>query len=398
MKKLLACIIAAALFPLAANLSAGPAEEMLAAAQQTKEGLVEMADKAKNTPAEQEGKKPTLDPVAYEALILAHKGVPLQANPYYSLNYSAPAAKALSEVTKKYYLPKTDSFIDRLLANPDKSVRFKAVTLIKGGLFGSSSANRDRVIKLIAKETAPEVQMAIVSCFANDGGKDAEIGKFLVKCLDNADPVVRQAAVSYSCSSWNFKTPGLAEKIAELIANEKNAKARLIILEYSGKLGKDVITDALAKVLEGNDTTEVKGKALKGLLNAWWFYPLYNTYNEKAYKATLAYIPKIADESANLKLFDALTDLSRKSSNPKTLEEYAKNAPWYVAADVKKAILPLIDYEHIRSMTRARLIAALYAQGGTKEEVTEIINKLLADETLGSFDKGQYERVLKELK
>ncbi len=398
MKKLLSRIMAVALLSITANSFAGPAEDMLAAAQQTKEGLVEMADKANNAPAAQEGKKPTLDPVAYEALILAHKGVPLQASPYYSLSYAAPAAKALSEVTKKYNLPKTDSFIDRLLANPDKSVRFKAVTLIKGGLFGSSAVNRDRVIKLMEKETAPEVQMAIVSCFANDGGKDAEIGNFLVKCLDNADPVVRQAVASYSCSSWNFNTPGLAEKLAELIISEKNAKARLIILEYSGKLAKDVITDALVKVLEGNDTPEVKGKALKGLVNSWWYFPLYNTYNERAYKATLAYLPKIADESANLKIFDALSDLSRKSSNPKTLKDYTKNAPWYVATDVKKAILPLIDYKNIRSMTRANLIAAIYAHGGTKEEATEIINKLLADETLSSFDKGQYERVLKDLK
>ncbi len=401
MKKLLLCIIALALFSLSANSSAGPAEDMLAAVQQTKEGLVEMADKANNKPAEKEGKKPTLDPVAYEALILAHKGVPLQADFYYSLSGAAPAVKALAEVSRKYNLPNTDSFIDRVLANPDKSVRVKAVNLMRLGLFLKNPTNRDRVVKLIEKETEPEVQAAIISCFAIYGGFNADVGNFLVKSLDSPDPVVRQAVASFSCSSHNhnIKTPsGLAEKLAELIISEKDAKTRLTILEYSGKLGTSVVADALSKVLEGNETPEIKSMALKGLINTWWSAPEYNTYNENGYKATLAYLQKIADDPANQNIFDALSNLSRKSRIQKTMDEYAKKAPWYVAADVKKAIKPLIDYKNIKSTTRAKLITALYTHGGTKEDVTEIVNKLLADDKISVFDKGQYERVLKDLK
>ena len=398
MKRYLPFILAGCALTLAHISIAGPAEDMLAKAELTEAGLVAMADAAKNTPAEDAKKKPTLDPVAYEALLLAHKGVAGDPKSYYRLDWKAPAVKALSAVKKKYNLPSHEPFIDRLLANPDPSVRAKAVTLMSKFLFGTNKAAKERAKGLLEKETAPMVLAAIISTFANDGGEVPEIGQFLVKCLDNNNPVIRKAVAVYSTSSWNFNTPGLSEKLAELILTEKDATARKEILERSGSLGKDIIYESYAKVLDGDESTEIKASALKGLLKMWWSFPLYNTYNEKAYRKTLAFIPTIKDEAPNKKLFSAALDaLGQKASSENTLKTYAKNAPWFVAADVKALLLPLADFENIDTFSRTKLFKGIFLHGGTAEEVKPLIEKAIAS-TKSNFDKKQYEKVLTDLK
>ena len=398
MKCYLSFILAGCALTLAQVAIAGPAEDMLAKAELTEAGLVAMADAAKNTPAEDAKKKPTLDPVAYEALLLAHKGVPGDPKSYYRLDWKAPAVKALSAVQRKYNLPSHEGFIDRLLANPDPSVRAKAVTLMRKFLLGTSSSSKNKAVELLKTETEPMVLAAIVSTFANDGGKVPEIGQFLVKCLDNSDPVIRKAVATYSTSSWNFKTPGLSEKLAGLILTEKDANVRKEFLEKSGSLGKDVIYDSYAKVLDGDESAEVKSMALKGLLRMWWSFPLYNTYNEKAYRKTLAYIPTLKDEAANRKIFGAALDaLGQKSSSEHTLKTYAQNAPWYVAADVRAILLPLAEFQNLDSFSRAKLFKGIYLHGGTAEEVKSLVEKAL-EATQSNFDKKQYEKVLTDLK
>ena len=398
MKRYLSIILAGCALTFTHISVAGPAEDMLARAELTEAGLVAMADAAKNTPAADAKKKPTLDPVAYEALILAHKGIPGNPKSYYRFDWNAPAVKALSAVKKKYNLPSHEPFIDRLLANPDPSVRAKAVTLMSKFLFGTNKAAKERAKDLLEKETEPMVLTAIISTFANDGGQVPEIGQFLVKCLDNNDPVVRKAVAAYSTSSWNFETPGLSEKLAELILTEKDNVVRKEILERSGSLGKDVLYDSYVKVLDGDETTEIKASALTGLLKMWWSFPLYNTYNEKAYRKTLAFIPTIKDDSANRRLFSAALDaLGQKSSSEHTLKTYAQKAPWFVAADVKAILLPFVDYENIDSFSRAKLLKGIYLHGGSAEEVKALVEKAIAG-TQSNFDKKQYEKVLTDLK
>ena len=398
MNRYLSFILAGCALTLAHVSIAGPAEDMLAKAELTEAGLVAMADAAKNIPAEDAKKKPTLDPVAYEALLLAHKGVAGDPKSFYRLDYKAPAVKALAEVRKKYNLPSHEPFIDRLLANPDPSVRAKAVTLMSKFLWGTSASSKGKAVELLKTETEPIVLAAIISTFANDGGKVPEIGQFLVKCLDNSDPVVRKAVAAYSTSSWNFETPGLSEKLAELILTEKDANARKEILERAGSLGKDVIYESYAKVLDGDESTEIKAMAMKGLLKMWWSFPLYNTYNEKAYRKTLAFIPTIKDEPANKKLLNAALDaLGQKSSDQRTLKTYATNAPWFVEADVKAVLLPLVDFANIDTFSRAKLFKGIYLPGGSADEVKAIVEKAIAG-TNSNFDKKQYEKVLTDLK
>lgn len=398
MKQLFTSILAGCVLSFGTMTFAGPAEDMLAAATPTLEGLVEMAEKANNKPAEDEKKKPTLDPVAYEALVLAHKGAKFLPDSFYKLDAKTPAVKALAEIRKKYNLPGADSFIDRVLANPDPGVRVKAVTMLGGSLFGTASANRAKAKAMLDKETAAPVISAIIYTFANDGGREPEIGQFLVKGLSHADPVVRRSVVAYSTSSWNFKTPGLAEKMAEMILAEKDAKVRNDLLERAGSLGKDVIADSYVKVLDGSENVDIKARALTGLLKMWWSFPLYNTHCEKAYRKTLAFIPEIKDDRANRKLFSSLLSaLAWRSSTQRTMDDYAKNAPWYKGEEVRNALLPMAEFKNIDAMTHAKLFKALNSHGASKEEVTELVNKRIAEIT-SQFDKNQYERILQELK
>ncbi len=417
--KLLSSLLA--LFMISAALLAGPAEDMLASAELTVEGLVNMAKRADNTPAAKEGQKPTLDPVAYEALVLAFKDAECSADNFYKLSSKSVASEAMREVTKLYQLPSSAPFIGRLLDNPAVPIRVRAVTMLSGGLFGNSGASRQKIVSLMEKETEAPVIAAIVYTFANDGGKEPAIGQYLVKCLDSADPVIRRTVVCYSCSSWNFKTEGLAEKMADMLLTEEDPKVLDALFNYSGNLGKDVICDSFAKLYEGkwmkekaDDEDEEKAaermkeeqaklaaiqpKVLKGLIKMWWNFPLYNTHCEKAYEKTLEYIGQIPRDASSKKLLAGLNELGQKSSVKRTVDDYLKNAPWYEPETVRQALEPLVAIKGLDAFQRAKFIKALFAHGAAKEDLETMVEKLITEEELREFDANQLRKAVSELK
>ena len=79
------------------------------------------------------------------------------------------------------------------------------------------------------------------------------------------------------------------------------------------------------------------------------------------------------------------------------MKTYATNAPWFVAADVKAVLLPLVDFANIDTFSRAKLFKGIYLHGGSADEVKAIVEKAIAG-TNSNFDKKQYEKVLTDLK
>ena len=101
MKRMLAVLAA---FALTTAAFATPAEEMLKAAPKTEAGLVAMADKApgnKPAPADNKNAKPTLDPVAFEALILAYADAKVDAKTLKRLEANAGSEADILKVANK---------------------------------------------------------------------------------------------------------------------------------------------------------------------------------------------------------------------------------------------------------------------------------------------------------
>lgn len=377
-------------------LFATPAEDMLAKADKTADGLVAMANGAKNTPPAKEGAKATLDPVAWEALLLSYEGAETNPKDFHRFKYGIPTAKAIATLRKTYLFPKVPGMAERLLAHKSPEVRAAMVERMSAFLFGTSEESRKMAVDLLAKEESPIVLAALVRTFANDGGKVPEIGAFLVRQLDSKDPAVRRAVVCFAPSSWNFETPGLAEKMAAMFATEKDPDVRLALGGYACKLGKEVLVAPYVALLSDPDA-KLRAKALEGLVKMWWAFPLFNTSSEGAYRASLEALGKTTPSKANhAAVAPAFKALSWKIGNPKIKEKWLKAAPWYVPADVRKVLEPWFRCAKLTAYQRTTLLKALYAHGNTKEELKAMID----DETFGlaPADKPRMEKALQSPK
>ena len=379
MKRLLSTLAAFALT--AAVAFATPAEDMLKAAPKTVDGLVAMADGApgnKPAPAGKKNAKPTLDPVAYEALILAFADAKVNAKTL-DLDFTSYPAKALAAVRRKYALPDSAAFIPRLLAHPDAKVRARTVLLMEGFLFGTSSADRKAGIRQMATEKDPIVLYALIRTFANDGAKDAAIGKFLVDCLGNATPVIRYKAVIHGCSSWNAKTPGFAKRIAEMMNTEKDPEVRKAILERAGRLGnEDILLPAYKTAAQDADPL-VRSYVVSGLLNYWWDYPFLKGDSQAAYDLTLQILKTFPGvKNVPTSAFVMCSNLKNKPSGKAYDEWKVRTAAWYKSEEVRAALLPIAEDTGLSFVIRGSAIDALITHGLSKADFEALMGRLEA--------------------
>jgi len=362
------------------SVLAGPAEDLLAGAERSEVGLVAMAESRPLAQPENGKGRPTLDAVALEALLLAFQDVGF--NKDLSLDHKAPAAKALAALRKKYNLPELAAMLPRLLANANPAVRAQVVSMIGGGIFGADTASVKAVSGLLANESDPGVLYALIRGFANEGGKRPVVGEFLVKCLDNPEPLVRRWAVLQSCSSWNTRTPNLTEKLAEMMASEPDVEVRKAVLGYAGKLGNDaLLVPAYEAALKSITDQKLLAKAVEGLTALWWGYPLYNFASEPAYRLTLKFLSEFRPEKLESSAFTMLSPLGSMVSAPsRGFDAWKeKSAAWYQPSEVRAAVLPFFTNVGYSSPWRNAALKALIAHGATKDELSALVDQLAAD-------------------
>ncbi len=373
------------------TVAATPAEDMLAAAEKSEDGLVAMAEKANNT-VDKDGKK-ILDPVAYEALFLAFQFAEPNARNYDLGGYPF---KALSKIRRNYKMPSIDEFLPRMLAHPSPKIRANALSYIRTFL-GVSKTNLERTNDMLTNEKDPVVIAAMVRALANEGDRNPAVGAFLVRCLDNPDPVVRYVVGIHSPSSWNYKNQALADKLADLIVNEKDENTRKYICEYAGRLNNDAIVDAYSKVIFTETDPQIQNAAIKGLLLTWWCYPLHNTDRQKGYELSLKFFREFKPNS-RVPSTSAIFPLTSSAAPSKSFEKWKEKATWYKPEDVAAVFLPYATDKDYPKMLRQSAIKILAYNGYTKEQVQELVTKLAADGLLSKFDVSSLERFIKGLK
>ena len=376
MKKTLFATVA--LLVLGWTVSAGPAEDLLRTASDRSEaGLVARAESREPAPPANGKGRATLDPVALEAIILAFQDVGF--NKDLSLDHKAPAAKALAALRKKYNLPPFEPMLTRLLANENPSVRAQIVSMVGGGIFGADQATVKAVSGLLANETNPGVLYALLRGFANEGGKRPVVGEFLVKCLDNPEPLVRRWTVLQACSSWNTRTPGFTEKLAEMMNSEPDVEVRKAILGYAGKLGNDaLLVPAYETALKSTTDQKLLAKAVEGLTAMWWGYPLFNFAIEPAYRLTLKFLTEFRPEKMEAPAFTMLSPLgSAVTGQSRGFEEWKqKSAGWYQSSEVRAAVQPYFTTAGYPAPVRSAALKALIIHGATKEELSALVDQM----------------------
>lgn len=363
-------------------LCAGPAEDMLAKATKSVDGLVAMCDQAKNTPPAQNGRRPTLDPVAFEALCLAFDGVPFITKPgsLFMLEHKSAPSQAMLKVRKKYLLPEADEFLPRLLTHASPAVRAYAVVLLDGGLFGKSEKSFEFIKPLLTSEKEPGVLASISRIFARNAANHPEIADFILRQLNHENALLREVTVSSFCNFHeNAKLTKIAEKLAELIAKEPNHDTRQTVCNYVGQLGNEIFIDPLVAVINGNDEV-LRARAIKSLINLWYCFPLFRNTSEAAYRQTLKILPEVAKLPGKRHAYmsTSLGELSRKSTIKKTRDAYAAAAPWFKPEEVRAALIPFIHAETFSPAVVQGVIRTIYAHGATKAEIQAEIDKFKA--------------------
>lgn len=109
-------------------------------------------------------------------------------------NITDKAIKKLKD--NKAALPAAKEFVDPLLKSDSPQVRGYAFSNI-ATFFGASDSHKAAAKETLKTEKEPYVIKCAVRALGNEGGKDAEIGKFLLDAAKNKNAVVRrQAAVA----------------------------------------------------------------------------------------------------------------------------------------------------------------------------------------------------------
>ncbi|MGN0879417.1 MAG: HEAT repeat domain-containing protein [Oligosphaeraceae bacterium] len=376
-----------------------PAEDLLATTDKSVEALVTLGDKAENTP-HPKGGKPTLNPVAYEAICLAYADATFIPTKEYYRIAPCNASKALDALRKNYLLPRKVDFIPRLLAHPAPTVRAYGIQLLGGGILGRRADAYKLIQPLLETEKEPGVQAALIRHFAIDAHSQPAIAAFLLRMLSGDDPQLRACATHYTCNaSRNAQAKGLPEKIATLIVQDPDENVRAVACEFAGNLGLDLFAEPLAKVLAG-DNDRLRARALKSAINLWWNFPFFSNHSEAGYRLTLKTLPEIAKVQGKPDGYYhvALSQLTYRPSTKSTADKWAAAAAsWYKSEELQAALLPLLHAKQFSFIVTNNIIKSLYAHGWTKEQLTAEVEKLKA-EGVKDFSIQSYTTTIEKLK
>lgn len=161
-------------------------------------------------------------------------------------NITDKAIKKLKD--NKATLPAAKEFVEPLLKSDSPQVRGYAFSNI-ATFFGASDSHKASAKEILKTEKEPYVIKCAVKALGNEGGKDAEIGKFLLDAAKNENAVVRRQAAVALGSTWNKTLDGAVDAEIELMKDSNN-DVRKAAYEYAGLLGDDRVVAPISEMLK----------------------------------------------------------------------------------------------------------------------------------------------------
>ena len=134
-------------------------------------------------------------------------------------NITDKAIKKLKD--NKATLPAAKEIVEPLLKSDSPQVRGYAFSNI-ATFFGASDSHKAAAKEILKNEKDPYVIKCAVRALGNEGGKDAEIGKFLLSAAKNENAVVRRQAAVALGSTWNKTLDGAVDAEIELMKDSDN--------------------------------------------------------------------------------------------------------------------------------------------------------------------------------
>ena len=260
-------------------------------------------------------------------------------------NITDKAIKKLKE--NKAKLPAAKEFVEPLLKSDAPQVRGYAFSNI-ATFFGASDSHKASAKEILKTEKEPYVIKCAVKALGNEGGKDAEIGKFLLDAAKNENAVVRRQAAVALGSTWNKTLDGAVDAEIELMKDSDN-DVRKAAYEYAGLLGDDRVVAPISEMLKNEADADLHSSGVKGLVWLWYDYPSHENTSEAAYRATMDYF-KTTPGSDKVPAWAAVTSFTNKSE--KNYDAWKEKATYFNTDELYEVMLGLVKNENLGRMTR----------------------------------------------
>lgn len=304
-------------------------------------------------------------------------------------NITDKAIKKLKE--NKAKLPAAKEFVEPLLKSDAPQVRGYAFSNI-ATFFGASDSHKASAKEILKTEKEPYVIKCAVRALGNEGGKDAEIGKFLLDAAKNENAVVRRQAAVALGSTWNKTLDGAVDAEIELMKDSDN-EVRKAAYEYAGLLGDDSVVEPISEMLKNEDDADLHSSGVRGLVWLWYDYPSHENTSEAAYRATIDYF-KTTPGSDKVPAWAAVTSFTSKSE--KNYAAWREKATYFNTDELYEVMLGLVKNENLGRMTRGYACKPVAAHC-TKEQFEafgEVVNALTDKDA--KFIQDEYQNQAKK--
>lgn len=305
-------------------------------------------------------------------------------------NITDKAIKKLKE--NKAKLPAAKEFVEPLLKSDAPQVRGYAFSNI-ATFFGASDSHKASAKEILKTEKEPYVIKCAVKALGNEGGKDAEIGKFLLDATKNENAVVRRQAAVALGSTWNKTLNGAVDAEIELM-KDSDKEVRKAAYEYAGLLGDDRVVAPISEMLKNEADADLHSSGVKGLVWLWYDYPSHENTSEAAYRATIDYL-KTTPGSDKVPAWAAVTSFTNKSE--KNYAAWKEKATYFNTDELYEVMLGIAKNENLSRLARGYACKPVAAHCSKEQfEAFGTVVNALADKD-AKFIQDEYQNQSKKL-
>lgn len=305
-------------------------------------------------------------------------------------NITDKAIKKLKE--NKAKLPAAKEFVEPLLKSDAPQVRGYAFSNI-ATFFGASDSHKASAKEILKTEKEPYVIKCAVKALGNEGGKDAEIGKFLLDAAKNENAVVRRQAAVALGSTWNKTLNGAVDAEIELM-KDSDKEVRKAAYEYAGLLGDDRVVAPISEMLKNEADADLHSSGVRGLVWLWYDYPSHENTSEAAYRATIDYL-KTTPGSDKVPAWAAVTSFINKSE--KNYAAWKEKATYFNTDELYEVMLGIAKNENLSRLARGYACKPVAAHCSKEQfEAFGTVVNALADKD-AKFIQDEYQNQSKKL-
>lgn len=305
-------------------------------------------------------------------------------------NITDKAIKKLKE--NKAKLPAAKEFVEPLLKSDAPQVRGYAFSNI-ATFFGASDSHKASAKEILKTEKEPYVIKCAVKALGNEGGKDAEIGKFLLDAAKNENSVVRRQAAVALGSTWNKTLNGAVDAEIELM-KDSDKEVRKAAYEYAGLLGDDRVVAPISEMLKNEADADLHSSGVRGLVWLWYDYPSHENTSEAAYRATIDYL-KTTPGSDKVPAWAAVTSFINKSE--KNYAAWKEKATYFNTDELYDVMLGIAKNENLSRLARGYACKPVAAHCSKEQfEAFGTVVNALADKD-AKFIQDEYQNQSKKL-